>query len=441
MNAAYSPERRTALVLVGTGTHGAYHAGVLRALQEAGVKLDVVAGQGVGAAGAALAAIDGGARLWEADGVWRGPHARSLYGWRWPIGLAAWLAFPLVAALMLRFVFVIAGAGAPSIIVFAPAAFTAAIVAVLLAGLVSEWLRRPAQRRATGGWWWRIAGAPLDADAARGLFIETIWQSICGAAPVKRPGLDVLGSRYSEMLTENLGQPGFRELMMTVADVDTRSDIVAAIVREPYRREFMARRAGRERQAEALDLAGVGRTHALDVVAGALSLPLGTEPHLVTFSAAGYWRGETHRFCDRPGAIARLLDELSAVGVSQAVVVTAVPASTGPHRLNAPRLDVRSRIGEFLSVSEAASVRDALSRAADFDALFLICPAHNPLGPFDFGGAYDEASDRHQTIVELMERGYEDAYRQFIEPVVGASGERIGLPNGQRVLDDADSPR
>jgi len=38
MNAsAYSPRRRTALVLSGTGTAGAYHAGVLMALHEAGV--------------------------------------------------------------------------------------------------------------------------------------------------------------------------------------------------------------------------------------------------------------------------------------------------------------------------------------------------------------------------------------------------------------------
>ena len=37
----YSPQRRTALLLVGTGTAGAYHAGVLRALHEAGVKIDV----------------------------------------------------------------------------------------------------------------------------------------------------------------------------------------------------------------------------------------------------------------------------------------------------------------------------------------------------------------------------------------------------------------
>ena len=39
-------------MLCGTGAHGAYHAGVLRALQEAGVKIDVMAGQGVGAGSA-----------------------------------------------------------------------------------------------------------------------------------------------------------------------------------------------------------------------------------------------------------------------------------------------------------------------------------------------------------------------------------------------------
>ena len=76
----YSPSRRTALVLCGTGAHGAYHAGVLRALQEAGVRIDLVAGHGVGAAGAMLSAIDGGGRLWEPAGVWRSAQSRSLYG-------------------------------------------------------------------------------------------------------------------------------------------------------------------------------------------------------------------------------------------------------------------------------------------------------------------------------------------------------------------------
>ena len=58
--------------------------------------------------------------------------------------------------------------------------------------------------------------------------------------------------------------------------------------------------------------------------------------------------------------------------------------------------------------------------------IFTIRPAHNPIGPFDFAGGYDDRSDRRQPLDELMSRGYEDAYRQFIEPVVGASGERVG---------------
>ena len=86
----YSPARRTALVLCGTGAHGAYHAGVLRALQEAGIKIDVVGGQGIGAAGAGLAAIDGGSRLWEAGGVWRSHTSNRFYGWTPAIRAVRW---------------------------------------------------------------------------------------------------------------------------------------------------------------------------------------------------------------------------------------------------------------------------------------------------------------------------------------------------------------
>jgi hypothetical protein len=56
--------------------------------------------------------------------------------------------------------------------------------------------------------------------------------------------------------------------------------------------------------------------------------------------------------------------------------------------------------------------------------VFVVRPGHNPIGPFDFAGVYDEASDRHRTTRELIQQGYEDAYRQFIEPVV-AAGERL----------------
>jgi NTE family protein len=89
----YSPQRRTALVLTGTGTAGAYHAGVLRALHEAGVKLDMVAGHGVGVVDALFAAVDGAQHLWDEAGFWRAARVRGLYGWGTvPRAIAAALA-------------------------------------------------------------------------------------------------------------------------------------------------------------------------------------------------------------------------------------------------------------------------------------------------------------------------------------------------------------
>ena len=105
-----------------------------------------------------------------------------------------------------------------------------------------------------------------------------------------------------------------------------------------------------------------------------------------------------------------------------------IPAeSPGPHTLAAGRIDGRGRVGEYLQSAETAAVRDATrSAAGGVPRVFTIRPAHNPIGPFDFSGGYDDRSDRRQPLTELMSRGYEDAYRQFIEPVVGASGDRVG---------------
>ncbi len=423
---SYSPERRTALVLCGTGAHGAYHAGVLRALQEAGVKIDVMAGQGAGAAAAALAAIDGAARLWEADGVWRGVGAQSMYDWKWPLRVGIWVDAAVLACLLIPFLLFIAGL--PAYPLHFLIAACVGVITFVLAGataLAIERRRSSASRTATGAWWWRLLGAPIDVDVARRRVGDIIWHLIRGGPHMTRPAAPVLGRRYAEVLAENLGQPGYRELMMVATDLDARRDVVAALLREPYRDEFNAPQPGRERGAEAIDLAGAGRDHAFDFVAAGLTPGIGCDPHLMTFAPDTYWRGETHRVCDRPGAVSRLLDELAAAAVSQAVIVSAV-ATPPPHRLRRPRLELQQRIGEFFAADESAALHEAMALARlKFDAVYLICPAHNPVGPFDVGGAYDDASDRRQELVELMERAYEDAYRQFIEPVVGASGDQL----------------
>ena len=419
----YSPERRTALVLCGTGAHGAYHAGVLRALHEAGVKIDVVAGQGIGAGGAALAAIGGSGRVWEDTGIWRSPRVKSLYAWK-PITTALPLA--LIGLFTLLLATVVGAALRWNVPTWWVATLIALCAATATGGVLLVRRHASAGRRAAGHWWWRLIGSPIEADSARTLVLSAIWDLIRGAAPSAQPGRGALGRRYTEVLQENLGQPGFAELVLVATDLDARRDVVAALLMDPYRSEFLAPRPGRDRPAEVLDLTGVARIHALDIVAAALTPPLIAEPALLTYAADSFWRGETHRMCDRAASVNRLLEEVAAAGATQAVVVSAVAAVPAPHMLRVPRMDLRSRLGEFQAGAEAAALRDALEMARlRFDSVYVISPAHNPIGPFDVQGAYDEASDRQQDLSELMARAYEDAYHQFIEPVVGASGEQL----------------
>jgi hypothetical protein len=457
----YSPRRRTALVLTGTGTAGAYHAGVLRALHEAGVKLDIVAGRGIGVVGALFAAIDGGQRLWDEKGFWRAPAVRSLYRWRTALQLTAWtlalavaiVAVPIAAVALGAIVFPIdflarmMGADGASGLVdvylrlaqsaFAPEGFPTwlpRLVVLVLGGagliMAVSGAITGTRRTERGRFWWRAVRSPLGANAAAEHCWRTMWDLVRGAAQLKQPTPTELGRRYTELLVDNIGQPGFRELLIAVHDLDAHRDLVFALVAETRRRDLIRRpttEAADARRAEVIDLSGVGREYLADAVAAALSVPVVTDVHVLTFAPEAYWRGETHRLCDRPGSLARVLEELAEVGVEQALIVTAAPESPGPHTLAAGRLDGRGRVGEYLQSAEAAAVRDATrSAAGGVRRIFTIRPAHNPIGPFDFSGGYDDRSDRRQPLTELMSRGYEDAYRQFIEPVVGASGDRVG---------------
>jgi hypothetical protein len=462
----YSPQRRTALVLTGTGTAGAYHAGVLRALHEAGVKLDIVAGRGIGVVGALFAAVDGAQRLWDENGFWRAPGIERLYQWRvvprvivWALALAlAIVAIPIAAVALGLVVFPIdfllkmvgvngaaglVGAYLPLVqSAFAPDALPTWLPRLVLlvlgaAGLVAfvdGWMGGPRKgSRTLGAFWWRAVRPPMSSSHAIDHCWRAMWDLVRGATQLKAPTPAELGRRYAEMLAENIGQPGFRELIVTVHDADAHRDLLFALVGEDRRRDLIRRSttdAAETRRAEVFDLAGVARDHLPDAVAAALTVPLATEWHRVTFAPDGYWRGETHRLCDRPASLIRLIDELIDVGVEQIVLVSAAPESSGPHALASPRLDGGGRLGEYLQSAEAAVVRDATTTTGGV-RIFTVRPAHNPIGPFDFSGGYDDRSHRRQGLGELISRGYEDAYHQFIEPVVGASGERVGNPKSE----------
>ncbi len=193
---SYSPQLRTGLLLSGNGTGGAYHAGVLRALHEAGVKIDVLGGRGIGTIGAMFAAIDAASKTWEVGGLWHGrPTPVRLYDWRRPLKWAAALVALAAAALavplfvlatglvayplsfLAQMIHVDAGyriADAYSDFVrssFAPNALPTIVprlITLFLAGAVGvlavSAFRTPRQirlpHRQAGRWWARLIGSP-----------------------------------------------------------------------------------------------------------------------------------------------------------------------------------------------------------------------------------------------------------------------------------------
>jgi hypothetical protein len=437
---------------------------VLRALLEAGVRLDVVAGRGIGAISALFAAADAGAKLWDDNGLWAGNGPARLYRLR---GLWKWLVVCLVAALLALALplalSVVVGAAYPLVFLVQLAAPQAAAgllagyrdwlalllstdllasavprfaTAGLLAGAVSvliAWVatvaRRGARRRARGALWGTALGAPIDASRTVEWAARGFWDFIRGAASVAQPPGHDLGRRFAELVAENLGQPGYRELLLLAHDVDARRDVVCALLADSHRAAFLEGddEGGRTgRATELMDLAGAGRDHVLDVIAGAVAVPLVCEPHRVRFAPDGPWRGETHRLCDRPGAATRLFEEIALAGATQVIVVSAVTGSDGPHALTAVRPGLRARAGELVASAEAAALEEAISATAHrFWGVYRIAPSYNPLGPFDLAGGYDDRSDCPFSVRELIRRGYQDASRQFLEPVVGASGEAM----------------
>jgi hypothetical protein len=275
-----------------------------------------------------------------------------------------------------------------------------------------------------------LFGAPLSTRLIFDRTMTELWHLIRGAAPLAAPPRAELARRYVDLLAENLGQPGFRELLIVAHDLDARHDVTFALLGETHRARFFSRPAGEGgRAAEAIDFAGAGRDHVVDALAASLAIPIAADPHLITLAPEGPWKGETHRLCDRPAALARLIEEVAAAGAEQVIIVSAAPPPARPHELGTGRADPRGRAAEQLMAFEAAGLRDALRPGGmPFTNAYAVRPAHNPLGPLDFDGVYDERSDRRFTVAELVDRGYEDAYRQFIEPVVAAGGDRIAPP-------------
>ena len=102
----YSTRLRTALVLTGSGTSAAYHAGVLRALHEAGVKWISPPAAGLASSARSSPRSTAARGSGKRTGSGKARGASQFYGWREPLRVAGWalavaaavLAIPLVLA-------------------------------------------------------------------------------------------------------------------------------------------------------------------------------------------------------------------------------------------------------------------------------------------------------------------------------------------------------
>jgi hypothetical protein len=225
---AYSPERRTAVVLSGPGVHGAYHAGVLRALQESGVKSICWPDMAPARPTPRWRRSTGRPGCGKPDGLWLGPQARLFYSWTMPVRALVWLLVAL-ASLFWPLSRLVVASGlivyplgflsrhvrrdppgppwSPRTKGWLQSAFSADVLThdrsaarhragrgcgTSLGGVDGRAAGRAADAVPSARTWWRVVGAPMDAEVARQAMTATVGQVAarygCGAAASARSG-------------------------------------------------------------------------------------------------------------------------------------------------------------------------------------------------------------------------------------------------------------
>jgi hypothetical protein len=474
----YSPRRRTALVLTGSGATGAYHAGVLKALDESGVKLDVVVGSGVGTLGAAFAAVAGAARLYGPEGFWRGVTWGSLYRLRPAFAVARVLlalvlvvfALPLLAALLAGIAFPIlliadaiapgSGSGlltafvampgvlrGPYLVALATPAFA---FCVMVAVLALRGLSRDRRRKAES------FETLFDVDRARARLAKSLWEVARGIALAgKAPAEDEIGRRYIALALENMGQPGFRELILRVGDLETGRALPFVLLQDAHRTAFAEARSRSARSRleglpGAVDLR-VPENAALlfEAVLTGLVPPGVAAARRLAFPRGGLHAGETHRLADASLVGGSGLAEALEAGAEQVILVSGSAAEPGmPARRRGPWALVDASIAALERQALEADLEHACrtnrlievlghetpeggrafedpetGRRQRAFALYVVRPASRTIGPLQLDGAVDPATEVELGLDDLAEQGYRDAYRLFVEPVLGGGPE------------------
>lgn len=467
----YQPKRRTALVFAGSGTSGAYHAGVLKALEEAGTKIDVVVGSGIGTVTAIFAAAGAGGKLYGPQGFWDGIGWGSLYRMRRPLRFVLFMmgvafgvfllpvALALLAGILFPVVLVadLAAPGLPARLLGDPWAAPTALrdpyiaalampVFILAASAIIGGLYALLRHRR------RIAEL-LESFIDAGPGVSRLRQALSELSRVgsARASADAeIGRRYVSVVGENLGQPGFRELILHTADLDAGGTLPFVLLAEPHRSAFLQARSRSARsddgQAVAVDLAAGGESMLFDAVVTGLLPPLATPVRRVSFPRRGLYGGEVHRLTESTLAGGCGLADAITAGAEQVILVTAVPQNPsaprrrrGLHALAdatqallerqgleqdlgaAERVNrIVQTVGHRLEDGSRAWQDPATGRTFRDVAIYVVRPERRSIGPLEWDGVLDPATEVREETTDLIDLGYRDAYRLFIEPVLGA---------------------
>jgi hypothetical protein len=287
----------------------------------------------------------------------------------------------------------------------------------------------------------------LDAQPGLRRLRRGLWDIARGAAPAGGPPSEAeLGRRFVSLLAENLGEPGFRELVLRAADLDRGEALTFALLRDEGVGEG-GRRPGEGALRDAVDLRAPGHDALLfDAVATGLLCPMAMPLRRVSFPKGGVHGGETHRLTDATFVPGTGIAEALAAGAEQVIVVTGVPETASPiprrrgpraridaavralERQAARELNEAERLNRIVSTlghrtgsGRGAWQDPATGRIYREVDLWVIRPERRALGPMELDGARDPATEVLQTTEDLLEQGWRDAYRQFVEPVVGQS--------------------
>jgi hypothetical protein len=428
------------VVLDGEGTAAAYLAGVMKALDAAGVRVDVVLGRGAGALVAAFSAFHAEDKIYGEGGVLDAlatrPAFRVLPRYRFAaiclvlsfaaflspalVGVLSMVAFP-VLALVRSFLpeGAIPGPGpASSFLLAAAETYYLPAVAfpliVLFAVTAARSLAHLPKRRGDSSWarWFaRDVLAPvIDLKPLFDLLQSRLWQLVRGTSTDGAPpDRKKLGQAYVELLTAGLGQHGFREVVFYALDTDSGEEVPFAVLKERFGKK-LAETSGIAR-SEPVDLAGERASILFDALMASLSPP-GLVPEVpITLPRESRFGGEVHRFTSSLLAGRDLLADAVAVGAEQIVYVAAVaPGASAPGSLpeRLSRLALRARL------------EDDLGRAAAHPELpvFVVRPDVERLTPFEVSGRLQLGGERLTPGV-LVAQGERDAERLFLRPVLG----------------------